>query len=163
MNQTIHIPPELLFCGRGMNPQLSVIEQFLPATVPTVQLPLFLMPVAAGEPVSVDDYVEKRLDIQSFLIKNPISTFLVRVSGDSMIGAGIHSGDILIVDRSLEPRNGNIVIAIVDGQLTVKRLMRKGRKLLLMPENPNYPPIPFNTRSDITIWGVVTNAIHPMK
>lgn len=162
MKRTMHIPPELLFGGRQFNPQLSVVEQFLPSTTATVPLPLFLMPVAAGDPVSVDDYVEERMDIQSFLIKNPVSTFLVRVSGDSMVNAGIYSGDILVVDRSLEPRHGRIVIAIVDGQLTVKRLMRKGRKLFLMPENPNYPPIPFNTRSDITIWGVVTSAIHPM-
>jgi len=125
-------------------------------------LPLFSCSVAAGFPSPADDHLEGSLDLNDHLIKHPSATFFVRVSGDSMIKAGIHHDDILVVDRSLEPRHGKIVIAAVEGQLTVKRLNRDKGKTMLMPENDDYPPIVIDDDNDMTIWGVVTNVIHPV-
>ena len=96
------------------------------------------------------------------LIREPAATFFVRAKGDSMIGAGIHDGDLLVVDRSAEPRDGRVVIAVINGELTVKRLARKNGKARLEPENPAYQPISFNEDDDVRLWGVVTNVIHPL-
>jgi len=106
-------------------------------TTVSLKLPLFLSSVKAGFPSPADDFVETRLDLNEYLIDHPEATFFVRVSGDSMIRAGIHTGDILIVDRSLEPKNNDIVIAIIDGEFTVKRLKKYGDRVFLVPENPN--------------------------
>lgn len=122
--------------------------------------PLFTEQVAAGFPSPADDYLEGNLDLNKFLVKHPVATFFVRVSGDSMIGAGIHSGDILIVDRALEATDKKVVIAVVDGELTVKRLVRKNGSLYLMPENDSYSPIGIKGETDIEIWGVVTCVLH---
>jgi DNA polymerase V len=125
------------------------------------KIPLFSSKVAAGFPSPAEDYIEDNLDLNEHLIKHPAATFLVRVSGTSMINAGIFENDILIVDRSLSPVSGKIVIAAVDGQLTVKRLHKdKTGQVLLMPENPTFPPIPVDDKNNVYIWGVVTNVIH---
>lgn len=124
------------------------------------QLPLYSSKVAAGFPSPADEHMESHLDLNEHLIKHPAATFFVRVAGLSMIDAGIHENDILIVDRSLTPAHGKIVIAAIDGQLTVKRLHQKDKKLFLMPENKNYPPIEMTENNEIYIWGVVTNVIH---
>ena len=97
----------------------------------TLSLPLYSSKVPAGFPSPADDHMEGKLDLNTHLVKHPTATFFVKASGDSMIGAGIHDGDILVVDRSLEPRQSRIVIAAVDGQLTVKRLKKKGKKIYL--------------------------------
>lgn len=123
-------------------------------------VPLFTEQVAAGFPSPADDYLEENLDLNKYLVKHPIATFFVRVTGDSMIGAGIHSGDILIVDRSLEADNRKVVIAVVDGELTVKRLVRKDGAVYLMPENDKYEPIVIKDEVDLEVWGVVTSVIH---
>ena len=123
-------------------------------------LPLFSCAVAAGFPSPADDHLEGSLDLNEHLIKHPSATFFVRVSGDSMIKAGIHEDDILVVDRSIEPRNGKIIIAAVEGQLTVKRLNRTKTQTFLMPENDAYAPIPIADDNDMVIWGVVTSVIH---
>ena len=123
-------------------------------------LPLFSCSVAAGFPSPADDHLEGSLDLNDHLIKHPSATFFVRVSGDSMIKAGIHHDDILVVDRSLEARNGKVIIAAVEGQLTVKRLQRGKGKTMLMPENDAYAPITVHDDNDMVIWGVVTNVIH---
>ena len=123
-------------------------------------LPLFSCAVAAGFPSPADDHLEGSLDLNDHLIKHPAATFFVRVSGDSMIKAGIHHDDILVVDRSLEARHGKIIIAAVEGQLTVKRLHRGKGKTMLMPENDAYAPITVHDDNDMVIWGVVTNVIH---
>lgn len=123
-------------------------------------VPLFTEQVAAGLPSPADDYLEDNLDLNKYLVKHPIATFFVRVTGDSMIGAGIHSGDILIVDRSLEADNRKVVIAVVDGELTVKRLVRKNGTIHLIPENDKYEPIVIKDEIDLEIWGVVTSVIH---
>ena len=124
--------------------------------------PLFLAPVPAGFPSPADDYQEGELDLNKHLIKHPSATFFVKVAGDSMLGAGIHPGDILIVDRSLEPADRKIVIAIINGELTVKRFRRVGKKLMLMPENDDYEPITVAEGMEFEVWGVVTTVVHPV-
>jgi DNA polymerase V len=126
----------------------------------SVELPLFASPISAGFPSPADDYVEKKLDLNEYLIRNRQATFFLRVSGDSMIGAGIHHGDLLIVDRSLPATHKRIVVAIVGGELLVKRLLRVNKKVSLVAENPNYAPIEVTEEHACEIWGVVTNVIH---
>jgi len=125
-------------------------------------LPLYSSRVAAGFPAPVDDCLETRLDLNHYVIKHPSSTFYVRVKGDSMIGAGIHDNDILVVDRSLKPIHKKVIIAVVNGELTVKRLSMKNKIISLVAENENYPPIMVNESMDFSIWGVVTTVIHPL-
>ena len=122
--------------------------------------PLFMVPVSAGFPSPADDYLEGKLDLNKHLIKHPAATFFVRVSGDSMIDAGIHPGDLLIVDRAEEPRDKSVVIAIVNGELTVKRIRKTEDKLFLMPDNKKYQPLQIREEMDFEVWGVVTNVIH---
>ena len=126
------------------------------------KLPIFLGRLPAGFPSPADDYIEGKLDITKYLVKHPAATFYVRVSGDSMIGAGIHSGDVLVVDRSLEAKSGNVIVAALDGDLTVKRLYQKNGLLRLLPENKEYQPIEIQDGQAFEIWGVVTNVIHPL-
>lgn len=123
---------------------------------------MYATTVAAGLPMPTDAYSEGRLDLNTHLLRNPEATFFVRVSGESMLHAGIHPGDLLIVDRSLRPTNGKIIIAVVDGDLTVKRLFKEDKKLLLMPDNPEYASIEITPDMHFMIWGVVTNVIHPV-
>ena len=119
--------------------------------------------VHAGFPSPADDFLEGHLDLNEYLISHPSATYYVRVKGESMINAGIHDGDLLIVDRSLEPRENKVVIAIVDGQLTVKRLKKlKNKQFVLVAENPDFPPIEVNEENNVSIWGIVTNVIHPV-
>lgn len=125
-------------------------------------LPFLSSPVAAGSPSFAEDYVEGQMDLNVHLVKNPDKAFIVKVSGDSMIDAGIYPEDLLIVDQSLEPKDGSVVIAALDGELTVKRLCKKGQRLFLMPENPVYPGIEVLSHNRITIWGVVTSVIHKL-
>ena len=130
-------------------------------------LPIFAAQVKAGFPSPADDFMEQRLDLNEHLIQHPAATFFVRVDGDSMVGAGIHQGDILIVDRSLEPTNGRIVIAILDGAFTVKRIRIGGTfgreaQIFLESENPAFSPIRIPPESDFQVWGVVTYVIHSL-
>ena len=125
-------------------------------------LPIFLGRLPAGFPSPADDYLEGKLDLNRHLIKHPAATFFVRVTGDSMIGAGIHSGDLLVEDRSLEPADKNVVVAVLDGELTVKRLFKQNGVLRLLPENLNYQPIEIAAQQTIEIWGVVTSVIHAL-
>ena len=126
------------------------------------KLPVFLGRLPAGFPSPADDYLEGKLDLNRHLIKHPAATFFVRVTGDSMIGAGIHSGDLLVVDRSLEPADKNVVVAVLDGELTVKRLFKQNEVLRLLPENLNYQPIEITAQQTVEIWGVVTSVIHAL-
>jgi DNA polymerase V len=123
-------------------------------------LDLYQQPVSAGFPSPAEDYIESKLDLNLHLIKNPAATFYVRVSGDSMIGAGIHSGDLLVVDRSLDAASGRIVIAVLNGELTVKRISFEGDRLVLTAENDEYPPIEVTEPQELCLWGVVTSVIH---
>jgi DNA polymerase V len=124
------------------------------------QLPMFLESVSAGFPSPADDYMETALDLNDLLIKNPAATFFVRVTGDSMINSGIYSGDILVVDRSLDPKDGSVVIAVINGELTVKRLNYKNGTIYLVPENKFYQPIKITEDMNFEVWGVVRSVIH---
>lgn len=135
---------------------------YRPDTGSSVSLPLFTATVSAGYPSPAADYEEGRLDLNKYLVRNPAATFFVRVAGDSMLGAGIHPGDLLVVDRSLEPRDRSVVIANIDGELTVKRIRIRGRKIRLEPENDNYPGREISEEMAFEVWGVVTNVIHPV-
>lgn len=137
------------------------IKGIHPASVKkSLKLPLFLAKVPAGFPSPADDYLDKNLDLNEYLIKNPASTFCVRVEGNSMLKAGIHDGDILIVDRSLEPVDKKIVIAVVNGDLTVKRIRKVKGKVFLEPESDEFKPIEISETTDCQVWGVVTHTIH---
>jgi DNA polymerase V len=127
-----------------------------------IPLPLFSGKVAAGFPSPADDYVEKTLDLNELLVQKPAATFFARAQGLSMLGAGIHHNDILIVDRSIEPVPGKIVICALNGELTVKRLDRENGQWKLAAENPDYPDIAIFEDLEMVIWGVVTNVIHPL-
>ncbi|WP_247236351.1 LexA family transcriptional regulator [Telluribacter sp. SYSU D00476] len=130
------------------------------ATRETIRLPLYLTPVQAGFPSPADDYIELSLDLNEHLIDKPHSTFCVRVQGNSMLGANIHPGDILVVDRSRPACHGKVVVAVVNGEFTVKRLSVTNEGTYLMPEHPAYQPIPIEQDMDVQIWGVVTYTIH---
>lgn len=106
-----------------------------------------------------DDYLEGRLSLDSLLIQNKEATFFVRAKGDSMTGAGIFDADLLVVDRSLTPANGSVVVAVVDGDLTVRRLSEREGKHILKPENPAYKEIEFKEGQELQVWGVVTATI----
>ena len=134
---------------------------------PTLQpgalpLPLFSGKVAAGFPSPADDYVEKTLDLNELLVQKPAATFFVRAQGESMLGAGIHPNDILVVDRSIAPVPGKIVICALNGELTVKRLERGNGQWQLKAENPAYADIVIHEELEMVIWGVVTNVIHAL-
>jgi DNA polymerase V len=123
-------------------------------------LPLYGHSVQAGFPSPAEDDVETHLNLHDYVVHHPAATFFLRAKGQSMREAGIHDGDLLVVDRSLEPANGRIVIAAVDGELTVKRLYKKGNSVVLQAENPDYPDINIPAESELHIWGVVTNVLH---
>ena len=125
----------------------------------TLLLPFYTSRIAAGFPSPADDHLEAPLDLNEHLIKHPAATFVVKVDGDSMIGAGIYSGDLLVVDRSLEAQSGHIVVAVVNGELTVKRLVIERKRARLVPENPAYKPIEIKDDLELVIWGVVAHVI----
>ncbi len=135
---------------------------YYPDDTTECERPLFMVPVMAGFPSPAEDYIEGKLDLNRHLIKHPAATFFVKVAGDSMIDAGIHPGDILIVDRSLEPADKKVVIAVINGELTVKRIRMKNGRIYLMPENKNYKPVEIEKEMKFDVWGVVTNVIHPL-
>ena len=146
-----------------MSSSLSNFSIFNPANSPSrVPLPLFTGKVAAGFPSPADDYVEKNLDLNELLVQKPAATFFVRSQGESMLGAGIHPNDILIVDRSLEAVSGKVVICAINGELTVKRLERVNDQWQLKAENPAYADIVIHDELELVIWGVVTNVIHSL-
>ena len=121
---------------------------------------IYLVPVSAGYPSPADDYLDGVLDLNQHLIQHPTATFFVRVAGESMRDTGIHTGDVLIVDRALTPRDGSVIIAVVNGDLTVKRLVQRQGELLLVPENSAYPPLAITETTAFEVWGVVTYVIH---
>ena len=123
-----------------------------------------LISASAGFPSPAENYVEEKLNLNSYLIKNKESSFFVRVSGDSMINVGIFDNDILIVDRSLDPKRQSIVIVSIDGELVIKKLMKdQSKNYYLKSENSNYPNIKLNSNTDTIIWGVVTYVIHSLS
>lgn len=129
----------------------------------TCYLPFLEAAVQAGFPSPADDYVDKKLDLNELLITHPAATFFMRVEGDSMIDAGIQSGDLLLINRALEPVQNAIVVAIVNNELTVKRVRFSGDTLYLYSENPDFDPIEVTQETDFAIWGTVTYVIHQAK
>ena len=125
-----------------------------------MNIPFVKFIVSAGFPSPAEDFLEPTLDLNKYLIHNPPATFCVKVNGNSMKGERINSGDILIVDRSLEPKNNTIVLAVLDGEFTVKRIQKRGSQLFLKPENETFKPIEITEEIDFKVWGVVTHIIH---
>jgi DNA polymerase V len=128
----------------------------------TISLPLELSvsPIEAGFPSPADDHLDIALDLNEYLIKHPSATFYIYVKGDSMINDGIYNGDIMIVDRAISPKSKDVVIAVIDGEFTVKRIHKKNNKIYLQPSNKNYQTICITNEMDFQIWGVVTHTIH---
>ena len=126
-------------------------------------VPLFSQSVRAGFPSPAADYVESGLDFNKLLINDTATTFVVRAEGESMLGAGIFPGDLLVVDRSLIARTYDIVIATLDGEFTVTRLKREGGHFVLAPENPAYRVVTVDEASELSIWGVVTYVLHGLR
>lgn len=124
-----------------------------------IAVPYFDMTVAAGEPSYVSHSFQETINLDEELVINKKSTFCVRVAGQSMIDAGIDDGDLLIVDKALSPENNNIVLAVINGDYTVKRLYKDGAELYLQPANKNYSPIKVTPFMDFRLWGVVTGVI----
>ena len=125
-----------------------------------MKVTLHLNSARAGFPSPANDYLEGEIDLNRYLIKNSLATFIVKSQGNCMLQAGIHSGDLLIVDRSIKPKNNSIIIASLDGDLTVKRIKISGKKFLLSSDNKDYGNVKINNESDIFIWGIVTKVIH---
>jgi len=136
-----------------------------PLTIPLTHtpirssVPMATSSVAAGFPSPADDYLERPLDFNELLIQNPAATFAVRIAGESMTGAGLFPNDIAVVDRSLAPKNGSIVMALVDGEFTIKRYRVRGSKIWLQAENPKYEDILVTEGSAYEIWGVISHAV----
>ncbi len=139
------------------------LEIYSPFRGRRAELPLFLVRVAAGFPSPADDYMEKRLDLNEHLIRHPSSTFFMRVAGESMKGACILPGDILVVDCSLAPVDGDVVVAVLGGEFTVKRISLKGKRCLLLPENEEFPPLEMGEEEECEVWGVVTGVVHSFR
>ena len=145
---------------RSMNDVTKVLSIASPSPLhERKELSLYATQPSAGFPAPGDDQVENILDINDLVVQNPASTFFVRVSGDSMEGAGIFSGDVLVIDRSKEPKDGKIVVAAVNGELVVKRLGIRNGNQLLLSENPAYEPIQVGDGEECFIWGVVVGSV----
>ena len=138
---------------------IQVLDSF-DSTTKRFRIPLLNDSVSAGFPSPADDYTEENIDLNEHLISNPFSTFFLRVRGESMINAGIKDKDLIIVDKSLIAKPGDIVIAMIDGEFTIKRLSIKNDELYLKAENHNYPDFSFKNHIDVQIWGVVIYSIH---
>lgn len=136
---------------------LPEVKQFVATS--GLKLPLYSGRVQAGMPSAADDHIEDHIDLNSYIVKDPEETFLVHATGDSMKDAGINDGTLLVVNRRARPGNGKVVVAAIDGQLTVKYLIMKQGRGVLMPANPAYPEIPINAETGVTILGVVTSSI----
>jgi DNA polymerase V len=128
-----------------------------------MNLPLFAGKVPAGFPSPAQDYAEGQLDLNEFLVEHEAATFYVRVQGHSMIGVGILDGDIIAVDKALEARHGDIVLAVIDGELTVKELYRLNGQVRLLPHNPEFQPIEIRDGQELTIWGVVKGVVRKLR
>ncbi|WP_419783882.1 LexA family protein [Maridesulfovibrio sp.] len=138
----------------------SHAEILSPEAIDRIELPLLLSEVIAGFPSPADDYIDKKMDLNEQLISNKAATFLVRAYGDSMLDANIKEGDILIVDRSKDAHHNSIIIAVVNGELTVKRIKQQNGRIYLIPENADYSPLEITAETSFEIWGVVTYIIH---
>ena len=139
--------------------QQVTLEFITPGFATILERPVMAFPVSAGFPSPADDYIESRIDLNQHLIRHPAATFFVRVSGDSMTGAGIQNGDLLIVDRAAECVSGCIVVARLENEFTLKRVRKESNRVFLVPENHLYPTIEITEGSDFEIWGRVVGSV----
>ena len=121
---------------------------------------LYATSINAGFPSPAEDHVDISLNLNDYLVKHPSSTFYIYVKGHSMIGSGIYDGDLMVVDRSLEAKSNSVVVAVIDGEFTVKKIYKKNNQIYLLPDNKNYNPIHIKEDMDFQIWGIVTHSIH---
>lgn len=138
------------------------IQFFIPDLENQIELPYISSGIKAGFPSPAADFDESKISLDNVLVKNKEATFYAKASGNSMIGAGIDDGDILVIDRSLEPQNNKIAICFIDGEFTVKRIKIENEDVFLMPENKNYKPIQISEGNELIIWGIVTYVIKKM-
>ena len=124
--------------------------------------PLYLAPVNAGWPSAAEDYIDGQINLHELIVRNPAATFFLRASGESMLGVGIHDGDLLVVDRSLEAAHNRVVIAALEGELLVKKLCRRDGRVFLQSANPGYPEFDITEREYAHIWGVVSHVVHKL-
>lgn len=143
-------------------PQLTILGMADACPRESTTCPLFLSPVNAGWPSASEDYIDRQINLQELLVRNPAATFFLRAAGDSMLGVGIHNGDLLIVDRSLDAAHNRVVIAALDGELLVKKLVRKNARVFLQSANPEYPEFDVTEREYAHIWGVVSHVVHKL-
>ncbi|MDY7011235.1 MAG: translesion error-prone DNA polymerase V autoproteolytic subunit [Planctomycetota bacterium] len=141
---------------------MGIQHEILDYPVRRSRLPLVSARVEAGFPSPAEDYIDCNLDLNEYLIRHPAATYFVRVSGNSMTEAGIQDGDLLIVDRALQPTDGDVVIAVLFGEPTLKRIQKRGGKILLVADNGDYSPIEVGPEADFQIWGVCRHVIHSL-
>ena len=137
----------------------SSLTFFTPENFSTLGAVYFDTGISAGFPSPAEDFKQERLSLDNELIKNKEATFFARVSGQSMIDAGLSDNDLLVIDRSLSPAHNKIAVCFLDGEFTVKRLKVEKEEVWLQPENKNYQPIKITEENDFVIWGIVTNVI----
>jgi|TARA_B110000967_G_scaffold137157_1_gene140062 DNA polymerase V len=137
----------------------STLEFYRPNYDTTLDLPFVDGGISAGFPSPADDFLDINIDLNKHLIKNPSTTFYGRVRGNSMIDAGIHDGDLLVIDKSLEPQSDKIAVCFIDGEFTVKRIQIEKDTVWLIAENKDYQPIKVTKENELLIWGIVTNVI----
>lgn len=145
-----------------LNTETNLYFYLADTTVP-LKLPFIASGISAGFPSPADDFIEQSLDLNKYLIKHPSSTFCARVRGNSMKNAGMHDGDIMIVDKSLEPKSDDIAVCWIDGEFTVKRILKEKDVIWLLPENEDYKPIRVTAENELTIWGIVIAVIKKFK
>jgi DNA polymerase V len=135
------------------------IHFFVPDFENQIELPYISSGIKAGFPSPAADFDESKISLDNVLVKNKEATFYAKASGNSMIGAGIDDGDILVIDRSIEPQNNKIAVCFIDGEFTIKRIKIENEDVYLMPENKNYKPIQISEENNLIIWGIVTYVI----
>lgn len=145
-----------------MKQTLIILGRADETPIPECYVPLFETPASCGWPSPADDYIQGPINLHEVCVRNPAETFFLKASGDSMIGVGIHNDDLLVVDRSIDPVSGRVVIAALDDELLVKKLVRRKGKVLLVPANPDYPVIDVTEREYVHVWGVVTWVMHKL-
>ena len=135
---------------------------FKPNLEESQSIPLTSNNISAGFPSPADDFKEIRISLDKEIIKNEEATFYARVDGESMLGAGLSDGDLIVIDRSEEPNTGSVAVCLLDGEFTVKRLKLKNKEIYLMPENSRYSPIKIDEGNELSIWGIVTYVVKKM-
>ncbi len=162
MKETIELMDHVFTNEKNTN-TIDSMNEFFNKKVPNIKLPLYGSAVSCGFTSPAEDHVENELSLDDYLVPNPDATFFVRASGDSMKGAGIFDGDLLIIDRSIEVKNNHIVLAVLDTEFTVKRFLKKDNTITLKAENKIFKDIVIKEDQHFIVWGVVVHVIHHLK